>query len=41
MNYAFIEGGRIGLKGLNRYSPGHRPGSGDSSETVQYRPERS
>ena len=40
MNYAFIEGVVcIGLKGLNRYSPGHRPGVGNSSETVPYRPE--
>jgi len=30
MNYAFIEGVvRIGLKGLNRYSPRHRPGVGN------------
>ena len=40
MNYAFIEGGRIGLKGLNRYSPGQRPGLGNSSDTVHYRPEK-
>ena len=31
---------RIGLKGLNRYSPGHRPELGNSSDTVHYRPER-
>ncbi len=41
MNYAFIEGVvRIGLKGLNKYSPRQRPGLGNSSDTVHYRPER-
>ena len=41
MNYAFIEGVvRIGLKGQNKYSPRQRPGLGNSSDTVHYRPER-
>ena len=35
-----IEGRRIGLKGQNKYSPRHRPGLGNSSDTVHYRPER-